>query len=237
MASKPFKRTSEVASSTNQAAVITANSKQTSIPTKKIGKTKSTKATKHVPEGVEIISPRFEYPPDFLKINEDSRDLFQFSTEIDPDRKSATYGKEFPVVTFVTFETTTGKKFGYDLITMWNHHLRQLARQLGVKNISSATKFECRRGIATILQYHKEIAATGIHPRTVAGLAVSSICRATNIVFSESFIESFRTINCHKTRRDHETGNMPKDFWSDASLCYNEVKMETSEDILVSALH
>jgi hypothetical protein len=180
--------------------------------------------------GSEFYPVGEEYPADLLKINEDSQDLFQFTTEIDSSNRSPSYGKEVTVVTCVLFDDVAGNKKHYNLISIPLKHLRILCKQLGITSYGSFTKQECRKAIASILKYHNKLQECGIHPRTQIGLITSSICRAVNIVFSDTFIESFRSINSGKTRKDHETRNMPKDFWSDASLAYNEVTLEKVDD-------
>jgi hypothetical protein len=49
----------------------------------------------------------------------------------------------------------------------------------------------------------------------------STVCRAVNIIFSEHFIEDFKQVNDRKTRRDHETSNLNRDFWIRASIAHN----------------
>ena len=41
------------------------------------------------------------------------------------------------------------------------------------------------------------------------------------MVFSDSFVNSLKTINDKKSRYDHETGNTHKHFWIHATLAYN----------------
>jgi hypothetical protein len=64
------------------------------------------------------------------------------------------------------------------------------------------------------------------------GLMTSSICRAVNVVFSELFIESFKTVNDIKTRRDHETQNTNKTFWINAALAYNDCNDEEGDPMV-----
>ena len=49
----------------------------------------------------------------------------------------------------------------------------------------------------------------------------SNLCRAINVVFSESFVNNWKNVNDKRTRINHETGNTHKHFWIHAALAYN----------------
>ena len=62
--------------------------------------------------------------------------------------------------------------------------------------------------------------------RSGASIAVSdkttnNIIRLTNIIFSHEFLDSFLELNDAKGRVNHETGDMPKNFWEDVSDAMN----------------
>jgi hypothetical protein len=42
------------------------------------------------------------------------------------------------------------------------------------------------------------------------------------VVFSEEFVEDFKTVNDRKSRQDHETKNTNKSFWVSAAMAYNQ---------------
>ena len=106
----------------------------------------------------------------------------------------------------------------FDLKTLFTIPLRILCRNLGIVNCGSKNKFECRRTIAALFLYQDKLETNGLMPRSHAGRLTSTLCRAINVVFSELFIESFKTVNDIKTRRDHETKNTNKHFWVNAAL-------------------
>ena len=61
----------------------------------------------------------------------------------------------------------------------------------------------------------------GLSPTTQVNQTTSNLCRAINVVFSESLVNDLKTVNDKKTRIDHETGNTHKHFWIHAALAYN----------------
>jgi hypothetical protein len=86
--------------------------------------------------------------------------------------------------------------------------------------------------LARLFMYQDKLETSGLKPTSNAGLMTSSICRAVNVVFSEQFIESFKTVNDIKTRRDHETQNTNKAFWIDAALAYNDCDDEERDPMV-----
>jgi hypothetical protein len=151
--------------------------------------------------------------------------------QVDPSSRSSTYGQECLCVVSVSIPLQIANKptKHYDLEGMFLRHLRQLAKQMGLKNCGTFSKYDCRKYIGTLLKFHSSMEDHGLNPRTQVGLKTSSICRAVNVVFSSSFIESFRTVNNSKTREDHETKNTNKQFWSDATIAYNDCDTGESE--------
>jgi hypothetical protein len=49
----------------------------------------------------------------------------------------------------------------------------------------------------------------------------NNIIRITNIIFSNDFLDSFLSLNDYKARVDHETGELPNDFWEDVLEAMN----------------
>ena len=109
----------------------------------------------------------------------------------------------------------------FDLKTLFTLPLRILCRNLGIVNCGSKNKFECRRTIAALFSYQDDLETNGLKPRSHAWRLASTLCRAVNVVFSEQFIEGFKTVNDIKTWRDHETRNTNKHFWINAALQHN----------------
>ncbi len=99
--------------------------------------------------------------------------------------------------------------------------LRTLCKNLGIANCGSKNKYELRKGIALFFSYQDKLEANGLKPSSHAGRLTSTICRAINVVFSEQFIESFKTVNDLKNRRNHETRNTNKQFWINAAMAHN----------------
>ena len=118
-------------------------------------------------------------------------------------------------------EDAAGKRF--DLKALLTPPLWTLSRNLGIANCGSKNKFECRRAmIAAIFSYQEKLETNELGPRSHAGDLTSTICRAVSVVLSNQFIESFKTVNDTKTRRDHETNSTNKHFWINAALAQND---------------
>jgi hypothetical protein len=69
--------------------------------------------------------------------------------------------------------------------------------------------------------YQEKLEANGLKPSSHAGRLTSTLCQAINVVFSEQFIECFKTVNDLKNRRDHKTRNTNKHFWINAAMAHN----------------
>lgn len=108
-----------------------------------------------------------------------------------------------------------------NLTTLTVSHLRQLCKNLGIMNCGSLSKYEIRRAIATYFSYQERLEKNGMLPSSAASRMTSTVCRAVNVIFSEHFIEDFKQVNDRKTRRDHETSNLNRDFWIRASIAHN----------------
>jgi hypothetical protein len=110
----------------------------------------------------------------------------------------------------------------YNLKQLLVEHIRRLCSDLGITNCSSQNNFNCRKAIATYFRYEDALHGTGMKPTSHASVLTSTVCRATNVlVFSEEFIEGFKTVNDRKTCKDHETKNTNKAFWIRAAMAYN----------------
>lgn len=116
---------------------ILKNVRTNQVPISKKTKASSTKPKKPIPEGIEMITPGIEYTPDFLKINEDSQDLFQFASEMDPDKKTRRAAKS--AVLKQIFEAWTGRHICCHLKELWNKHLVVVVLYTGMEK--AATTF------------------------------------------------------------------------------------------------
>jgi hypothetical protein len=156
-----------------------------------------------------------EIPIKITLINDKDRHKFDLVLEVDSNVKSKEYGKEFYVARYIIIEPTADYpdgKFDIDKLTI--ELLRKLCKNVGIANCGSHNKFNCRKAIATFFWYQDILQKNGLKPTTHADRVTSNICRAVNVVFSEEFIEDFKTINDRKSRQDHETKNglSPKIF-------------------------
>jgi hypothetical protein len=88
-------------------------------------------------------------------------------------------------------------------------------------NCGSLSKYEIRRAIATYFSYQERLEKNGMLPSSAASCMTSTVCCAVNIIFSKHFIEDCKQVNDRKTRRDHETSNLNRDFWIRASIAHN----------------
>ena len=100
--------------------------------------------------------------------------------------------------------------------------LRRFCRQLGIKQTASSNKDACRRAIALLIDYEKQLLQNGVHPRSTEARARNTLLRSINVVFSPCFVDRFLSLNDAKNRMDHETGQMMKNFWEDAVDCHND---------------
>jgi hypothetical protein len=92
---------------------------------------------------------------------------------------------------------------------------------MGITNCGSRNNFNCQEAIAAYFRYEDTLDANGMKPTSHASRLTSTICRAINVVFSEEFIEDFKTVNNRKARKDHESKNTSKAFWIRAAIVYN----------------
>ena len=56
---------------------------------------------------------------------------------------------------------------------------------------------------------------------TISNKMTNNIICITNIIFGHAFLDSFLLLNDIKTRVDHETGQLPKNFWEDIADAMN----------------
>ena len=160
------------------------------------------------------------FPPELAWVTDQDRKNFALGLEVDSNRKSKNYVQENLVAQTVTV-TLNFKEIVANLTVLTVSHLRQLCKNLGIMNCGSLSKYEIRRAIATYFSYQERLEKNGMLPSSTASRMTSTVCCAVNIIFSENFIEDFKQVNDRKTRRDHETSNLNRDFWIRASIAHN----------------
>ena len=174
-----------------------------------------------------------EIPSELVCLTDEDSSKFGMALEIDKNPKSKTYGAEFLVAQTVNV-IVDDKPVVFDLNTLTVELIRRLCKNIGVVNCGSFNKFECRKALATFLNYHDDLHNKGLSARSAAGRLTSTIIRAVNVVFSDSFRDGFLSVNDRKVRRDHETRNTHKHFWYQAAMAFNTVAEDPSDIANVS---
>jgi hypothetical protein len=115
-----------------------------------------------------------------------------------------------------------GQREGYPLKKLTTMQMRNLCKLAGVPSCGSRTKFECQMFIANYITYGGDKTSNKLLKTSkYATCLTNKTCRLVNVVFHESFIENFKTVNDIKNRKDHETANTYKNFWIEATTAYN----------------
>jgi hypothetical protein len=99
--------------------------------------------------------------------------------------------------------------------------IRKLCKNVGLQYINKCSKFQCRKALWVLAKYQQGRERDSIAYSTVSDKMTNNIIRLTNIIFSHEFFDSFITLNDNKTRVDHETHDLPKDFWEDITEAMN----------------
>ena len=99
--------------------------------------------------------------------------------------------------------------------------VRVFGRNMGVPGCFSKSKFLCHVVIANHFDFHSRLGKYGLSPTARANQTTSNLCRAINVVFSDSFVNDLKTFNDKKSQHDYETSNTHKHFWIHATLAYN----------------
>ena len=150
---------------------------------------------------------------------EEDKDLIIILEEIDPHQRSSTYGKPFCVTTSVKEKPPDKSVVLLNKLT--TDQVCVFGRNMGVPGCFSKSKFLCHVAIAHHFDFHNRWSKYGLSPTARANQTTSNLCRAINMVFSDSFMNGLKTVNDKKSRHDHETGNTHKHFWICAALAYN----------------
>lgn len=108
--------------------------------------------------------------------------------------------------------------------------MRKLCRNVGCKGTHSASHVKCQKALATLKTYNDALREKGVHAGMVEARALNGLLKAVNVVFSTDFYDRFLNVNGPRDRSDHETHNMPSDFWKDAADHYNLTDFDDDDD-------
>jgi hypothetical protein len=109
--------------------------------------------------------------------------------------------------------------FALDKLTL--DQLRMLCKNVGVRYVNKCSKFQCRKALYILAQYQEQLARDGLKTVAISAMPTNNIVRITNIIFSHEFLDSFLRLNDIKNRVDHETHQLPADFWEDVAEAMN----------------
>jgi hypothetical protein len=99
--------------------------------------------------------------------------------------------------------------------------LRALCRKVGCNYVNSKSKFACRKALYIMHSFNERMQRDGTVALTADERMTNNIVRITNVIFSNDFLDPFLSLNDIKSRADHESGNIPKQFWTDVSDAFN----------------
>jgi hypothetical protein len=142
--------------------------------------------------------------PDVLS-NFDVTDFSKFIiiSVIDERTGSKLYGKEVEVVTSLIVD---GKGESFEFSKLTTVQMRFFCKNVGVTYCGNPSKFDCSMCLANHIN-HNDRHNNRLSPTWYATRLTNRICRIINIIFHETFIEDFKTVNDIKNRKDHETFN------------------------------
>jgi hypothetical protein len=110
---------------------------------------------------------------------------FDLALEVDKTHRSAAFGQEFLVANPVFIPSTNGNVNDpavLDLSSVFANNLRKLCTNLGILNVGSLLKFNCRKAIAIYFWYQESLVNIGIRPTSHASRITSSA--ALSMLFS-----------------------------------------------------
>ena len=149
----------------------------------------------------------------------EDKDLIIILEEINPHQRSSTYGKPFRVATSVKGKPPDNSVVVLNNLTTDQVHV--FGRNMGVPGCFSKLKFLCHVAIAHHFDFCNRFSKYGLSPTAQANQTTSNLCRAINMVFSDSFMNGLKTVNNKKSRHDHETSITHKHFWIHTTLANN----------------
>jgi hypothetical protein len=158
-----------------------------------------------------------ELPVEFIDFDFSDFSKFLVDTSIDVNPKSKTKGETITQVLSVVIDDS-GKSFQLTNLTVFQ--TRYFCKRVGLQYCGSKNKQVCRQLLAHHIQFNNNLDPQ-LEPSWYATKIMNNICRLVNVVFGESFIEDFKTVNDIKNRRDHETKTTYKSFWIKVTRAYN----------------
>ena len=126
------------------------------------------------------------------------------SEELDPHSKSKTYVKSIRVVSRVKAIGQNDNDIVLDHLT--TDQVCLFARNIGVPNLGSKTKFVCHLAIASHFKFQHQLSSFGLSPTAWANQTTANVCRAVNVIFSEQFIKDLKKVNDRKVRQTMSPG-------------------------------
>ena len=164
---------------------------------------KSTKRSK-----VERKSTPLAIP--FAGLTFTDRNMFMVKDEVDEKASNEEDRGPFSVSTgFKLIDESTGDEHEIALPTLVDH-LRQLCKNIGLKNTGSWSKFMCRQQIA---QHIDNANVTESSNAKRNETRTNTNCRIVNAAFHPDIMEKLRCVKDAKKRSDQEGKTTFKDFW------------------------
>ena len=127
---------------------------------------------------------------------EEDKDLIITLEEIDPHQRSSTCGKPFHVTSSVKGEPPDNSLIVLNKLTTDQVHV--FGRNMGVPGCFSKLKFLRHVAIANHFDFHNRLGKYGLSPTAQANQTTSNLCRAINVVFSNSFMNGLKMDNDKK---------------------------------------
>ena len=124
---------------------------------------------------------------------EEDKDLIIISEEINPHQRSSMYGKLFHITTSVKGKPPDNSLILLNKLTTDQVHV--FRRNMGC---FSKSMFLCHVAIANHFDFCNRLGKYGLSPTARANQTTSNLCRAINMVFSNNFVNSLKTVNNKK---------------------------------------
>ena len=128
---------------------------------------------------------------------EEDKDLIIILEETNPHQRSSMYGKPFHVTTSVKGKPPDNSMVVLNKLTTDQVHV--FGRNMGVPGCFSKSKFLCHVAIANHFDFHNRLGKYGLSPTVQANQTTSNLCRAINVVLSDSFMNGLKTVNNKKS--------------------------------------
>jgi hypothetical protein len=137
-----------------------------------------------------------DLPSELSLLDDKDCEKFVLILEAENNPKSQFYKKKFLVAQSVRIleseEHPDGK---FDLNKLTIEQMRKSCKNVGISNCGSQNKFNSRKASGTYFQYQEMLQKNGMKPSTHSARVTSTYCRTIKVVFSDEFIEDFKTVN------------------------------------------